>query len=91
MALLCRKIGISLRKDAHPVCNGIISVTKAQQLLQGLQTADDEGQQLTAAMEMCQVCIINDNINIIRYGAGKNIIIGKNIIGKGQGKKNRNM
>lgn len=33
----------------------MFSVTKAQQLLQGLQSAGDEGQQLTAAIEMCQV------------------------------------
>ena len=56
MALLCRKIGIGLKKD-HPSTAGIVSVTKAQQLLQGLQAPEDEGQQLTAVMEMCQVCV----------------------------------
>ena len=54
MALLCRKIGIGLKKD-HQSTGGIVSVTKAQQLLQGLQSPEDEGQQLTAVMEMCQV------------------------------------
>ena len=33
----------------------ICPVSKVQQLLQGLQATGDEGQQLTAAMEMCQV------------------------------------
>ena len=32
-----------------------VVVTKAQQLLQGLQATGDEGQQLTAVIEMCQV------------------------------------
>lgn len=31
------------------------AVSKVQQLLQGLQASGDEGQQLTAVMEMCQV------------------------------------
>ena len=33
----------------------LIAVNKAQQLLQGLQAAGDEGAQLTAVIEMCQV------------------------------------
>ena len=37
----------------------MLSVGKAQQLLQGIQSVGDEGAQLTAVIEMCQVCIIN--------------------------------
>ncbi len=33
----------------------MVAVNKAQQLLQGLQATGDEGQQLTACIEMCQV------------------------------------
>lgn len=33
-------------------------VNKVQQLLQGLQAVNDEGQQLTAVIEMCQVIFI---------------------------------
>ena len=33
----------------------MVAVNKAQQLLQGLQASGDEGQQLTAVIEMCQV------------------------------------
>ena len=33
----------------------LVAVNKAQQLLQGLQATGDEGQQLTAVIEMCQV------------------------------------
>ncbi len=51
MALLCRKIGLGSKKGPCVV----VSVSKAQQLLQGLQAPEDEGQQLTAVMEMCQV------------------------------------
>ncbi len=36
------------------VCT-MVAVNKAQQLLQGLQATGDEGQQLTACIEMCQV------------------------------------
>ena len=32
-----------------------VSVNKATQLLQGLQSTGNEGQQLTAVIEMCQV------------------------------------
>jgi hypothetical protein len=62
MALLCRKIGISLKKDHSSIPPHVVSVTKAQQLLQGLQAAEDEGQQLTAVMEMCQVSRIKCTI-----------------------------
>ena len=37
------------------MCSTVLAVNKAQQLLQGLQAAGDEGQQLTACIEMCQV------------------------------------
>ena len=43
-----------------------VSVNKATQLLQGLQSTGNEGQQLTAVIEMCQVsdhrgpCIIQE-------------------------------
>lgn len=43
--------GDSLKKNTY------VSVSKVQQLLQGLQATGDEGQQLTAVMEMCQVGI----------------------------------
>ena len=33
----------------------MLSVGKAQQLLQGIQSVGDEGAQLTAVIEMCQV------------------------------------
>lgn len=33
----------------------IVLVSKAQQLLQGLQATGNEDQQLSAAIEMCQV------------------------------------
>ena len=33
----------------------MVSVGKAQQLLQGIQSVGDEGAQLTAVIEMCQV------------------------------------
>ena len=33
----------------------LLSVNRVQQLLQGLQASGDEGQQLTAVIEMCQV------------------------------------
>ena len=33
-----------------------LPVTKVQHLLQGLQATGDEAQQLSAVMEMCQVC-----------------------------------
>ena len=35
--------------------HGFFTVNKAQQLLQGLQSTGNEDQQLTAAIEMCQV------------------------------------
>ncbi len=44
------------------MCSTVLTVNKAQQLLQGLQAVGDEGQQLTACIEMCQVS------NIHRYG-----------------------
>ena len=39
------------------MCSTVLAVNKAQQLLQGLQAAGDEGQQLTACIEMCQVSV----------------------------------
>ncbi|CAL8126786.1 unnamed protein product [Orchesella dallaii] len=36
------------------------SVTKAQQLLQGLQAVGDEGQQLQAVIEMCQLLVMGN-------------------------------
>ncbi|CAG7833938.1 unnamed protein product [Allacma fusca] len=36
------------------------TVTKAQQLLQGLQATGDEGQQLQAAIEMCQLLVMGN-------------------------------
>ncbi len=39
----------------HRMCSTVLAVNKAQQLLQGLQATGDEGQQLTACIEMCQV------------------------------------
>lgn len=36
------------------------TMTKAQQLLQGLQSPEDEGQQLTAVMEMCQLLVMGN-------------------------------
>jgi E3 ubiquitin-protein ligase TRIP12 len=38
----------------------IFTVTKAQQLLQGLQATGDEGQQLQAAIEMCQLLVMGN-------------------------------
>ena len=36
------------------------SGTKAQQLLQGLQASGDEGQQLQAVIEMCQMLVMGN-------------------------------
>ncbi|XP_013418116.1 E3 ubiquitin-protein ligase TRIP12 isoform X2 [Lingula anatina] len=36
------------------------TITKAQHLLQGLQAVGDEGQQLTAAIEMCQLLVMGN-------------------------------
>lgn len=36
------------------------AATKAQQLLQGLQAAGDEGQQLQAVIEMCQMLVMGN-------------------------------
>ena len=41
------------------MCSTVLAVNKAQQLLQGLQAAGDEGQQLTACIEMCQVSVFS--------------------------------
>ena len=41
------------------MCSTVLAVNKAQQLLQGLQAAGDEGQQLTACIEMCQVSVLS--------------------------------
>lgn len=43
-------------------------MTKAQQLLQGLQAAGNEGQQLSAAIEMCQVRRLTKNILLLLQG-----------------------
>ena len=40
---------------AHHFVHCVLTATKAQQLLQGLQASGDEGQQLSAVIEMCQV------------------------------------
>ena len=45
--------GLSLTESF--LCCGMVTVSKAHQLLQGLQASGDEGQQLTAVIEMCQV------------------------------------
>ena len=45
--------GLSLTESF--LCCGMVTVSKAHQLLQGLQSTGDEGQQLTAVIEMCQV------------------------------------
>lgn len=37
-----------------------ISASKAQQLLQGLQSTGDEGQQLQAVIEMCQMLVMGN-------------------------------
>lgn len=37
-----------------------ISASKAQQLLQGLQATGDEGQQLQAVIEMCQMLVMGN-------------------------------
>jgi len=34
----------------------MVLASKAQQLIQGLTAAGDEGQQLSAVIELCQVC-----------------------------------
>lgn len=38
----------------------IFTATKAQQLLQGLQATGDEGQQLQAVIEMCQMLVMGN-------------------------------
>ncbi len=38
----------------------VFTVSKAQQLLQGLQASGDEGQQLQAAIEMCQLLVMGN-------------------------------
>lgn len=40
--------------------NILLPVTKAQQLLQGLQAVGDEGQQLQAVIEMCQLLVMGN-------------------------------
>lgn len=40
--------------------NIIFAATKAQQLLQGLQATGDEGQQLQAVIEMCQMLVMGN-------------------------------
>lgn len=37
-----------------------VASTKAQQLLQGLQATGDEGQQLQAVIEMCQMLVMGN-------------------------------
>ena len=49
-------LDISMSLDS---ISGAVSVSKAQQLLQSLQATGDEGQQLTAVIEMCQVSYLN--------------------------------
>ena len=39
----------------HVAATAAVSVSKTQQLLQGLQAVGDEGTQLTSVIEMCQV------------------------------------
>jgi len=36
----------------------LVTVNKAQQLLQGLQATGNEDTQLSSVIEMCQVCLI---------------------------------
>ena len=50
--------GLSLTESL--LCCGMVTVSKAHQLLQGLQASGDEGQQLTAVIEMCQVSSSTD-------------------------------
>lgn len=40
--------------------NFYLAATKAQQLLQGLQATGDEGQQLQAVIEMCQILVMGN-------------------------------
>lgn len=42
------------------VCVFLLASTKAQQLLQGLQATGDEGQQLQAVIEMCQMLVMGN-------------------------------
>lgn len=41
-------------------CRNFVIGTKAQQLLQGLQATGDEGQQLQAVIEMCQMLVMGN-------------------------------
>lgn len=56
-----QQLGMSgaLHERIDDLLSAMVSVTKAQKLLQDLQSPD-ESQQLTAAMEMCQVsCVLH--------------------------------
>lgn len=53
-AISCKTV-YSIEKSA-PLFQG----SKAQQLLQGLQAAGDESQQLQAAIEMCQLLVMGN-------------------------------
>ena len=56
-------LGSSMRHILHRSMN-TGAMGKVQSLIKGMQAKDDEGQQLTAVMEMCQVIkrlvIVND-------------------------------
>ncbi|XP_070173831.1 E3 ubiquitin-protein ligase TRIP12-like isoform X3 [Littorina saxatilis] len=43
------------------------TMSKVQQLLQGLQAAGDEGQQLTAVMEMCQLLVMGTEDSLVGF------------------------
>ncbi|XP_071085244.1 E3 ubiquitin-protein ligase TRIP12-like isoform X2 [Haliotis cracherodii] len=43
------------------------TMSKVQQLLQGLQASGDEGQQLTAVMEMCQLLVMGNEDSLAGY------------------------
>ena len=48
------------RRDVSINPSNFYAGTKAQQLLQGLQASGDEGQQLQAVIEMCQMLVMGN-------------------------------
>ncbi|KAF5283720.1 hypothetical protein FQR65_LT13755 [Abscondita terminalis] len=53
-------LGPRMQHLLHRSMGANSSVTKAQQLLQGLQASGDEGQQLQAVIEMCQLLVMGN-------------------------------
>ncbi|KAK3585606.1 hypothetical protein CHS0354_004511 [Potamilus streckersoni] len=53
-------LGPRMHQLLHRTMGGSSSMNKAQQLLQGLQSTGNEGQQLTAVIEMCQMLVMGN-------------------------------